>query len=180
MGRNRYEIAFVGLQPGLHHFEYQIDDRFFLDYQEQDFKNCHANIKLSLEKNTSFMMLNFEIGGSVSTICDRCGNELNLKLWDDFKLIVKLEEDPDKMNEEEEDPDVFYLARTESMLDIKDWIYEFVNLSIPMQKVCADDASGNSTCNQEVIARLKDSNRSETDAKKSIWKDLDQFKDFDN
>ena len=43
-----YEIAFVGLKPGIHIYEYRIEDTFFAPYGEQDFENCIANIKLSL------------------------------------------------------------------------------------------------------------------------------------
>ena len=38
--RREFEIAFVGLKPGIHEFEYQITDRFFEAYQQQDFTNC--------------------------------------------------------------------------------------------------------------------------------------------
>ena len=48
--RREYEIAFVGLKPGVHEFNYEIDDTFFEDFQEQDFKNTKANIKLLLDK----------------------------------------------------------------------------------------------------------------------------------
>src|SRR5207253_6550420 len=48
--RREFEIAFVGLKPGVHEFEYQVDDRFFEEYNEQDFKNALAQVKLKLEK----------------------------------------------------------------------------------------------------------------------------------
>lgn len=60
--RRNYDIAFVGLKPGLHEFEYEIDDKFFVEYQEQDFRKCIAHIKLTLDKNNGFMLLKFEVG----------------------------------------------------------------------------------------------------------------------
>jgi len=48
-GRREYEIAFVGLKPGVHQFEYRIDDKFFTAFQQQDFKNCQADVKLTRE-----------------------------------------------------------------------------------------------------------------------------------
>lgn len=48
--RREYEIAFVGLKPGIHVYEYRVDDKFFAPYGKQDFSNCDANIKLSLDK----------------------------------------------------------------------------------------------------------------------------------
>ena len=109
--RRQFDIAFVGLKPGIHEFNYEVDEKFFADYQQADFDNCRANIKLKLEKNTSFMMLKFEIGGSVNVICDRCGNTLNMDLWDEFNMVIKQVENPDEMNASEEDPDIFYISR---------------------------------------------------------------------
>ncbi|MFY7979853.1 MAG: YceD family protein, partial [Sediminibacterium sp.] len=115
MGHNRtFEIPFVGLKPGEHEFEYQIEDKFFLDYGPQEFDNCHTKVKLVLEKNQGFMQLRFDVDGQVDTICDRCGNPLTVQLWDEFNLIVKLVDNPDTMNSQEEDADIFYIDRNES------------------------------------------------------------------
>src|SRR4028118_2181349 len=129
--KREFEIPFVGLKPGNHEYEYQINDGFFEEYQQQDFKNCNARVKLSLDKKTGFLLLKFEVGGSTEVVCDRCGNNLPLELWDEFNIVVKLVEDPDTMNDQEEDPDIYYISRGESHLRVADWIYEFINLSIP-------------------------------------------------
>lgn len=151
--RREYDIAFVGLKPGLHEFVYDINDRFFEEFGQQDFRSTAASVKLTLEKHSSFLMLKFEVGGKLNTNCDRCGNEIPLSLWDDFSIMVKLTDDADKMNEEEGDPDVYYISRTESHINVKDWIYEFINLSLPMTKVC-DKPGETQWCNKDVLARL--------------------------
>lgn len=175
--RRDYEIAFVGLKPGVHEFNYELDDKFFSAFGEQDFKNCKAYIKLSLDKQTAFMMLRFEVGGTLEFICDRCGNDLPFELWDEFEILVKMVEDPGQMNLEEEDPDVYYISRTESHIDVKDWLYEFVNLSIPFQKSCSEDEIGGSQCNKEVLEKLKMLNPQKNETKNPIWKGLDKLKD---
>jgi hypothetical protein len=35
--RRDYEIAFVGLKPGVHEFDYVVDNSFFEDVGEQEF-----------------------------------------------------------------------------------------------------------------------------------------------
>ena len=174
-GRRDFDIAFVGLKPGLHSFEYEIDDRFFEEFGPQDFNNVKVHVGLQLEKNTGFMILKFEVGGTVDVQCDRCGNRLPLELWDDFEVLVKLTDNAEQMNEEEEDPDVFYIARTESHLNVKNWLFEFINLSIPMHKMCKESDMGGSYCNKEVLARLAKMNPQPA-KDQSIWKDLDQFR----
>ncbi|MFM2338780.1 MAG: hypothetical protein RL115_1973 [Bacteroidota bacterium] len=177
--RREFEIAFVGLKPGVHEYSYSIDDKFFEAFQQQDFTNCKANIKLSLDRKNSFMLLKFEIGGSLEFTCDRCNNNLPFDLWDEFTITVKMVEEPDLMNDQEEDPDVYYISRGESHLDIANWIYEFINLSIPMQKACAYDNMSGPYCNTAAMDMLKKMEPAEEVEKANpIWKDLEKFKDL--
>jgi uncharacterized metal-binding protein YceD (DUF177 family) len=178
--KREFEIPFVGLKPGIHEYEYNISEKFFEGYQEQDFKNCVAHIKLSLDKKNGFMLLKFEIGGSVEVNCDRCGNDLPIDLWDEFNIVVKLVEDPDLMNSQEEDPDVYYISRGESHLHLADWIYEFVNLSIPMQKMCKLEDIGGPHCNKEVLEMLKRMDEENQREGNPIWKGLEKFKNLDS
>ncbi len=178
--RRAFEIAFVGLKPGVHNFEYDINDKFFADYGEQDFTDCTAKIKLELDRKSSFMLLKFDVDGNVNVVCDRCGNTLSKNLWDEFNIVVKMVDEPQQMNEQEEDPDVYYIARTESHLFVGDWIYEFINLSIPMQKNCGDDAIGGPQCNNEVLEKLRQMENNINHSTNPLWKDLDRFKGLEN
>jgi uncharacterized metal-binding protein YceD (DUF177 family) len=177
--KREFDIAFVGLKPGPHVFEYQITDKFFKEYDQQDFTNCHATVKVTLHKNTGFMMLKFDIGGSLEVVCDRCGNNLPLQLWDEFQVIVKLVDNPDEMNNQEDDPDIHYLSRTESHLHLADWIYEFINLSIPMTRMCSQEQMGGPYCNKEVLEKLRNMQPEDHNAN-TIWKGLEKFKDLDD
>jgi uncharacterized metal-binding protein YceD (DUF177 family) len=174
--RREFEIAFVGLKPGVHEFNYRIDDRFFEEYNEQDFRNPDANVKLLLEKSNGFMILRFEIGGKAEVTCDRCNNNLPLQLFDEFKVMIKMTDDPALMNEQEEDPDVYYISRGESHIDIKDWIYEFINLSIPMQKTCEYENMDGPYCNPSAREVLKNMRPDESQGANPIWKGLEKFK----
>lgn len=175
--RREYEIAFVGLKPGLHEFNYRITDQFFEPFQQQDFSNCDANVKLNLDKKTGFMLLTFEIGGKLEVICDRCNGKLPLDLWEEFKIIVKLVDDPVSMNEQEFDPEVYYIGRGESHLDIANWLYEFINLSIPMQKVCGFEKMDGPFCNSDAFEALEKLKIDEAKKANPIWKGLEKFKD---
>lgn len=178
--RREFEIAFVGLKPGIHMYEYRVDDEFFVAYGEQDFTNCAANIKLSLDKKSGFMLLKFDIDGTVKAGCDRCGNTLPLQLWDEFTIIVKMVDEPDSMNEQEEDPDIYYISRGASHLYISDWIFEFINLSIPLQKICSEEEIGGIKCNIEVLEKLKKMEAEATkDSSPTLWKGLEKFKNID-
>lgn len=174
--RREYEIAFVGLKPGLHEFDYEVSDRFFEEYGTQDFRKTTAGVKLTLDKNNSFMILRFQIGGKAEVTCDRCSNELPIQLFDDFTITVKMVDEPDVMNAQEEDPDVYYISRGESHLDVKDWIYEFVNLSIPMQRTCEYENMDGPFCNPAARELLKGLKPEEGPRENPVWKGLEKFK----
>ena len=178
--RREFEIAFVGLKPGVHEYNYTISDKFFEAFQQQDFRNCHAHVKVLLDKKSSFMLLKFEIGGQLQVTCDRCNSNLPLDLWDEFNLTVKLVEDPEVMNAQEDDPDMYYIAQGESHLDVSNWIYEFINLSLPMQKACEYEKMDGPHCNPSAIDVLKKLEPEQKEFKENpIWKGLEKFKDLE-
>ena len=178
--RREFEIAFVGLKPGVHEYNYSIDDKFFEAFQQQDFRHCKANVKLSLDKKSSFMLLKFEIGGALEVTCDRCNNNLPWELWDEFNITVKMVEDPEVMNEQEEDPDMYYIGQGESHIDVANWIYEFIILTIPMQKTCEYEKMDGPYCNATALDMLKKMEPEENQPKENpIWKGLEKFKDLE-
>jgi uncharacterized metal-binding protein YceD (DUF177 family) len=80
------------------------------------------------------------------------------------------------------------MSKSETIIDLSEWIYEFIMLSIPMQKIHPLDENGNSICNQDNLAlldKLKQQaseveEEAKEETKKNIWKGLDAFKDRDN
>jgi uncharacterized metal-binding protein YceD (DUF177 family) len=175
-----FEIAFVGLKPGIHEFNYEITDKFFESFQEQDFSNCEARVKLLLDKQNGFMLLKFELGGKLEVVCDRCNNKLPIDLWDEFHVIVKVVDESEKMNEQEEDPDIYYIGRGESHIDVANWIYEFINLGIPMYKTCNYENMDGPYCNNEAREMLKRLEKENENKENPIWKELKKFKDLEN
>lgn len=175
--RRDIEIAFVGLKPGLHEFTYDIDEKFFAEIETRDFANCSTKVKLVLDKKIGFMLLKFEVVGKADVVCDRCSNTLTMDLWDEFNMLVKMVDNPEEMNELEDDPDVFYMSKTESHLHLNDWLFEFVSLSVPMQKMCTPEELGGPKCNNEVLEMLKNMEAKDDAANaKNIWKGLEKFK----
>ena len=176
--RREYEIAFVGLKPGVHEFNYEITDRFFEEYGEQDFRDCNATVKLLLEKTSNFMMLRFQVGGTLRVVCDRCSSDLPLNLFEDFTVTVKAVENPEEMNDTEEDPDVFYISRGESHLQVAPMIFEFINLSVPTQKECEYENMDGPYCNPAAKEALQKMRSSGEEKQNPLWKGLEKFKDL--
>ncbi|RYE23203.1 MAG: DUF177 domain-containing protein, partial [Sphingobacteriales bacterium] len=118
MKHNReFEIAWQGLKPGVHKFQYDLDDRFLEGRDgERDFKDLDAQVTLTFDKKTNFFLCHFDIDGSATVPCDRCGDDFKLRLWDEFDLVIKLT-GTEEAEEIDEDADVVFIPRSETVID---------------------------------------------------------------
>lgn len=176
-----FEIPWFGLKEGIHEFQYQITDKVIeeLGHEHPDFENMDAAVNLKFDKQNGFFQLHFDINGKVDVPCDRCGDVFSMPLWDEFDLIVKLTADQDDDEAQDEDEaDIVFIPRSETVLDVSDWVYEFVLLSMPMQHIHPDLANGKSGCNPEAL-KLLEKLSGEEETKKTLWSGLDKFKNLD-
>lgn len=172
-----FELAWQGLKLGEHILDYQLDSNFLKEkgVMPEDISNIEANVSLKLNKHESFFELHFDIDGFISTPCDRCGDDFKLALWDEFDLIVKLS-DTELAEDVAEEADVVFVPRSETVLDLSKWLYEFLILSIPLQRVHPIDAKGISGCNQDVIKLLDVFAERPDEKTNDIWKGLSNLK----
>jgi uncharacterized metal-binding protein YceD (DUF177 family) len=178
MKHNReFEIAWQGLKPGPHTYVYDIDDRFMQGREiDETFKNWRAKITLGFDKHENFFMLHFDIDGVVTVPCDRCGDEFDLRLWDEFDLIIKLMGEGGEKREDEDD--VVFIPRSETVIDISNWLYEFLMLSVPLQHIHPDKEDGGGPgCNPQALNLLdKLSEQPAEPAKNPLWQGLESLK----
>ncbi len=176
MKHNReYEIAWQGLKPGVHTYQYDIEGRFM---KEKDAPADHTNwdvcVTLDFDKKNSFFLLHFDVDGSVTVPCDRCGDDFRMQLWDEFDLVIKLTGDGEK---EKDEDDVVFIPRSETVIDISRWIYEFIMLSVPLQRVHPNKPNGTPGCNAQALKLLNKLSEPPESSKKAIWKGLEALKD---
>ena len=166
-----YIIQFVGLSVGEHLYDFNIGDKFFesLDYSE--IKQGNVNVKLTLLKQSSMMILHFEISGTVNVNCDRCTAEYDLPIAGNYKLIVKVG-GSDTGNE---DDDIITVASNEHELDLSQYLYEYIALSLPIKRVHLDNEKGETTCDKNMLKKLKDfliEEEKKEDSSDPRWDDL--------
>lgn len=171
--RKDHIIQFVGLSIGSHEFEFDINDTFFehLDYSE--IKQGNISIVLTLLKQSTMMVLHFEISGTVKQDCDRCTAPLDLPINGNYKLIIKVG-GSDTGNE---DDDIITIAANEHELDLSQYIYEYIALSLPIKRVHPDNKKGESTCDKKMLKKLEhfllEEEKEETDPR---WNGLKNIK----
>lgn len=147
---NSYTIPVKGLALGEHEVSYDVNDKFFGCFEDSEIQKGSVEVLVRAKRAGSFIELDFEIEGEVVVTCDRCLEEYLQPVSYEGSLFVKF-----SALIHEDEGDVIYVDPNEGELNLAQYIYESICLSLPYQKVHPADEEGNSTCNQEMLERLE-------------------------
>ena len=125
-----YLIPFVGLKIGKHQFDYQIDNTFFKSFDYDEINDVSVKVDIVLEKKSTMLELDFKHKGTVNVPCDVSGEEFDLPIKGKLKLLVKFGDDFNDENEE-----LLILPHGEYQVDVSQYIYELIILSVPLRRV---------------------------------------------
>ncbi len=126
---NEFLIPFIGLKLGKHQFEYQINETFFGAFDFEDFEKADIKVNVTLEKKSTMLELAFKHAGTVNVPCDLTGEMFDLPIKGKIKLVVQFGEEFNNDNEE-----LLILPHGEHQIDIKQYVYEMIVLSVPLKK----------------------------------------------
>jgi len=143
---DQYRINFRGLKDGLHEFVFDVDDLFFKEFELSEVSSGSFTVNVLMDKRPQHITLKFSITGYAGLTCDRCLDLLNLPVTFTGYLYVKFgHETLERVDE------VLVLSQSENELDVSQFIYESINLSIPLKRTHPDDENGLSTCNNDML-----------------------------
>jgi uncharacterized metal-binding protein YceD (DUF177 family) len=147
----QYRIPFVGLKPGKHQFDFEIDERFFNEFEYSLVKTGKLQVKLELDKQETMLILDFDIRGDIFLNCDVCLADFPSPIEVVERQIAKFGDE----DIEEDTEEIIVLARNEHEIDVSVLIYEYINLAVPFINRCEDE--GNTQwCDKAMIAKLEE------------------------
>lgn len=123
-------IPFTGLKIGKHQFDYQLDNSFFECFDYAEYNSANIKVDLVLEKKNTLLELYFKHKGTVNVPCDITGEDFDLPVKGKLKLIVKFGEEFNNENEE-----MLILPHGEFQVDISQYVYEMIVLSVPAKRI---------------------------------------------
>mgnify|MGYP006116323449 CR=1 FL=1 len=145
----KFNISFVGLKLGKHKFEYQIDKKFFEDFQYDEFQNSAIKVVLDFEKKNNMLNLEFASKGNVTVACDVTNEPFELAVEGSLSIIVKFGDEFNDNNEE-----LLILPYGTFELNVAQLIYEMIVLSIPTKRIHPGIEEG--TLESEVLKKLEE------------------------
>ncbi len=146
---NEFLIPFAGLKLGKHQFEYQINKAFFDSFDYDDFESTTIKVSVVFEKKHTMLELNIKHNGTVYVPCDLTNEMFDLPIKGKGRLIVQFGEAYNDDNDE-----LLILPHGEHQINISQFIYEMIVLSIPLRRVHPGVKDG--TLNTESLQKLNE------------------------
>lgn len=137
-----YTIAYKGLKNGSYDFDFQVDDSLFEAYDRVEIKSGSCQAHVDLKRSETMLELAIDIKGEVICECDRCLEDCPIEVDYAGELVVKFSDEIDDY-----DGDVMWISPSEDMLDLTQYIYESIVLSLPYRRVHEEGG-----CNPEMLA----------------------------
>ncbi len=159
-------IPFIGLKLGKHSFEYQINNKFFENFDFDEYENSEIKVDLVFDKKSTFMELNFKHKGLVNVACDTTGEMFDLPIKGKMRLVVQFGEEFNNDNDE-----LLIIQHGEHQLDISQYIYEMIVLSVPIKRMHPGIKDG--TLQSEALEKLNELRV------KEVKKEVTQEEDID-
>ena len=150
----RYSIGYKSLSNSTFDYDFVVDDALFAAYESREVLGGNCDVKVVLSKTDSQLDVDVTIEGSVVCECDRCLEPCDIDIDYEGHLIVRL-----STEEGEYDGEVIWLNPAEENLDLTQYIYESIILSLPYQRVHTEGE-----CNPDMMARFAQVTAAELDA----------------
>jgi uncharacterized metal-binding protein YceD (DUF177 family) len=150
----KFIIPLNGLASGANKFSWDAGAEFFRNFDNTEIIDADFTVDTHVMKNGREISAECQIDGTVTVLCDRCMEDLVIPFSTDIELEVKYGEEEytePKEDEEIEEKDQVYVPDGETDLNLNQIIYDYICLSLPMQRFHEDGE-----CNSEVLKRLEE------------------------
>ena len=139
-----YNVDLKNLTPGVHEFEYLLENKFFVDIDGDQVQKGKVKVRLTVKRSSMMFEMNFQIEGVVMVPCDRCLDDMEIPVDTHNRLVVKFGKEY-----AEESDEVVVIPEDEGAINLAWFLYEFIALAIPMKHVHAPGK-----CNKAMTSKL--------------------------
>jgi len=141
-----FRIPFIGLKLGVHEFEFTLDDAFFESFEFSEIESATIEAQVTLEKQTTMLVVDVALKGEVGCTCDRCGERILIPVEAKHRLVVKFGNETKELED-----DLLVLGPAEHEIDLAQYLYESAQLALPARRVHEIEAD----CEPTAIAKLQ-------------------------
>lgn len=153
---NKYKINYHLLKEGKSSLEYDIDSEFFGLVEDSEIYGGECKATIELQKGLSLLKMSISIVGTVKVDCDRCLEEVTIPINYEGTLIVKITHAVEEYEfvVDDKGEDTIMMNPSVEDMDLSEYLYDSIILSLPMQRVHTGVAGGEGGCNPDMMNRF--------------------------
>lgn len=144
-----FTIPFVGLKLGEHRFDFNINKKFFEHFEYDEFNDVNLDLDVLLDKKTTLLEFTIDYKGTVNVYCDVTNEPFDQEIEGEYHFVVKFGESFNSDNE-----DLLILPHGSYEVNIQQYIYESVILSLPSRKIHPGVEDG--TLKSDILDKLEE------------------------
>ena len=141
----RYSIAWKGLKNGRHDFRFEVDKALFEAFESTEIKDGRCEVSVGVDRSEKQLTLDVGITGHVVVECDRCLEDCRVPIDFEGQLVVKFSDEV-----HEYDGEVMWMLPGEDRVELAQYIYESIVLSLPYQRVHPEGE-----CDPDMLGRFR-------------------------
>ena len=164
-------IPITGLPLGESTFRFEIGEPFFQAFENGQIKDADCSVKVSVMRHQTLLDIVCEIGGFVVVECDRCLEDLTLKVDIAPHLTVGFGTvDVDDLGAED---DVQVVDHAESEMNLNQFVYDYIYLGLPLVKVHPEGK-----CNPEMLRYISENEGTDTAEEGELSRPFESLKEL--
>ena len=175
MGKSQYIVEFGGLSVGLHEFEFEVSEKFFKKFENNEIEKASVKINAVLTKQNNVLSMHLSISGTVAVECDRCLKNLDIPVETEEDLVIKYG------NSSESNDEILVIPEGDTQFELSQYLYEYITLAVPARKVPCELTGDTSVCDQEMLDQLDNIGAAPEEEKEPntpMWEQLNKIKKF--
>ena len=127
---DKYVIRLLNLKNKDYTFDFEVNSSFFENYENKLLEKGDFKVKVLLDKSETMLQFTFIIEGTAVLVCDRSLEEFDYPLSSKEKMIFKVGDHNEQINEELE-----MISRNSVEINIAQYIYEYISIALPMKRL---------------------------------------------
>ncbi len=141
----RYSVTYKGLKNSSYDFRFEVDEDLFAAYESKEIKDGRCDVGAVMRKESDTQLVfDVAIEGYAVCECDRCLEDCRVPIDYEGRLTVRVSDEAG-----EYDGDVMWIAPSEDEIDLTQYIYESIVLSLPYRRVHPEGE-----CNPDMLSRF--------------------------
>jgi uncharacterized protein len=125
-----FDLEIYKISNKKHQYSFELDNSFFSSFEDSLIHEGKLHVDLEIEKSDVLIIAQFSIKGTVTLICDRSLENFDFPIDTNNRIIFKYGEDFAELTDE-----IISIPHGIQKLNVAQYIYEFIGLTVPMKKL---------------------------------------------